>query len=200
MDLQIQWGSCEAVPIFFDLVLGKIIGWSSWVDKELSDGEFVSCLEHVEILKSIAISRNLEGFRDAKGLRHLVHRWCSFLHTFFFSVGELTITLEDVVNNFLLPMFGDENPFDISLFNEDLEVEYKLFSHFGERTASSDGKSAKMGKWVMTISQEKDKAVSQAGVLTLWLSKFLFSEFPGMGLSLFSFLLQSDWLGVPSIL
>ena len=170
------------------------------MDKELSDGEFVSCLERVEILKSIAISRNLEGFRDAKGLRHLVHRWCSFLHTFFFSVSELTITLEDVVNNFLLPMFGDENPFDISLFNEDLEVEYKLFSHFGERTASSDGKSAKMGKWVMTISQEKDKAVSQAGVLTLWLSKFLFNEFPGMGLSLFSFLLQSDWLGVPNIL
>ena len=103
-------------------------------------------------MKSVAISRNLEGFRDAKGLRHLMRHWRPFFYTFFFSVSELTITLEDVVNNFLLPMFGDENPFDISLFSEDLEVEYKLFSHFGERTASSDGKSAKMGKWVMTIS------------------------------------------------
>jgi len=102
------------------------------VDRELSDGEFVSCLERAGILKSVAISRNLEGFRDAKGLKHLVCRWCPFLHTFFFFVGELTITLEDVVNNFLLPVFSEENPFDVSLSNEDLEVEDKLFSHFGE--------------------------------------------------------------------
>ena len=98
------------VPIFFDFVSRKITGWSSWVDKELSNGEFVNCLECVGILKSIAISKNLEGFRDAKGLRHLVHRWCPSFYTFFFFVGELTITLEDVVNNFLLPVFGARIP------------------------------------------------------------------------------------------
>ena len=80
-------------------------------------------LERASILKAVAISKNLEGFRDAKGLRHLVHHWCPSLHTFFFSVGELTITLEDVVNNFLLPVFGDESPFDINLSEKDLEVE-----------------------------------------------------------------------------
>ena len=94
----------------------------------------------------MAISRNLKGFKDTKGLRHLVRHWCPSLHTFFFSIGELTITLEDMVNNFLLPVFGDKNPFDISLSNEDLEVEDKLFNHFGGRTASPDGKLAKMGK------------------------------------------------------
>ena len=151
------------------------------MDRELSDGEFVSCLKHARILKSVAISRNLEDFRDAKGLRHLVSHWCLSLHTFFFSVGELNITLEDVVNNLLLPVFGDENPFDISLFSEDLEVKDKLFSHFGGRTASSSGKPARMGKWVMNLSREKDKAVRRAGFLALWLSKFLFSEFPGYG-------------------
>ena len=109
------------------------------MDKELSDYEFVSCSEHVEILKSVAISRNLEGFWDAKGLRYLVRRWCPFLHTFFFFVGELTITLEDVVNNFLLLVFGDENPFDISLFSKDLEVEYKLFSPRGNRPKWASG-------------------------------------------------------------
>ena len=119
------------------------------------------------MLKSVAISRNLEGFRDTKGLRHLVRRWYHFLHTVFFFMGELTITLEDVVNNFLLPLFGDENSFDIRLFDEDLEIEDKLFSHFGGRTASSWGKSARIGKWVVTLSQEKDKAVRQAGFLTL---------------------------------
>ena len=145
------------------------------MDRELSNGEFVGCLEHVGILKAMAIFRNLESFRDAKDLRHLVHRWCPSFHTFFFSISELTITLEDVANNFLLLVFGDENPFDISLSKEDLEVEDKLFSHFGERIASPSGKPARMGKWVMNLSREKDKAVRRAGFLALWLSKFLFS-------------------------
>ena len=146
LDLQIRRGSREVVPIFFDFVSGKITGWSSWVDKELFDGEFVSCLERAGILKLVAISRNLKGFRDAKGLRHLVCYWCPSLHTFFFSVSELTITLEDVVNNFLLLVFGDENLFEISLSSEDLEIENKLFSHFGGRTTSLRGKLARMGK------------------------------------------------------
>ena len=130
------------------------------MDRELSDEEFVGHLNRARILKAVAISRNLEGFRDAKGLRHLVRCWCPSFHTFFFSVGELTITLEDVVNNFLLPVFGNENRFDISLSEEDLEVENKLFSHFGGRTASPGGKPARMGRWVMTLSREKDKEVN----------------------------------------
>ena len=108
---------------------------------------------------------------------------------FFFSVGELTITLEDVVNNFLLPVFGDENPFNISLSKEDLAVENKLFSHFGGRTASPGGKPARMGRWVMTLSREKDKEVRRAGFLAFSLSKFLFSEFPGYRIKSTFFLL-----------
>ena len=106
------------------------------MDRELFYGELVGCLKCAGILKAVAISRNLEGFRDAEGLRHLVRCWCPSLHTFFFSVGELIITLVDVVNNFLISVFGDKNPFDISLSNKDLKVEDKLFSHFSERTAS----------------------------------------------------------------
>ena len=71
----------------------------------------------------------------------------------------MTITLEDVVNNFLLPVFGDGNPFDISLSEEDLVVENKLFSHFGGHTASLGGKLARMRRWVITLSHEKDKEV-----------------------------------------
>ena len=121
------------------------------MDRELFDREFVGCLERVGILKTVAISRNLEGFRDTKGLRHLVRHWCPSLHTFFFFVGELTITLEDLVNNFLLPMFEEENPFNISLSDKDFEVEDKLFSHFGGRTTSPGGKPAKMDKWVINL-------------------------------------------------
>ena len=113
LDLQIRRGSREAVPIFFDFVPGKIAGWFSWVDNELFDAGFANYLERIGILKSMATSRNLGGSRDAKGLRHLVRHWSPSFHTFFFSVGKLTITLEDVVINFLLPVFNDENPFDI---------------------------------------------------------------------------------------
>ena len=45
LDLQIRRGSRKAVPIFFDFVPRKITDWPIWVDRELSDGEFVSCLE-----------------------------------------------------------------------------------------------------------------------------------------------------------
>ena len=56
-----------------------------------------------------------------------------------------------MVNNFLLPMFEEENPFNISLSDKDFEVEDKLFSHFGGRTASPGGKPAKMDKWVINL-------------------------------------------------
>ena len=151
------------------------------MDKELSDEELMGRLKCASILKAVVISRNLKGFRDAKGLKHLVCRWCPSLHTFFFSVGEFTITLEDVVNNFLLLVFGDESPFDISLSEEGLVVENKLFSHFGDSTASPGGKPTRMGRWVMTLSCEKNKEVRWAGFLAFWLSKFLFSKFPRYG-------------------
>ena len=83
-----------------------------------------------------------------------------------------------MVNNFLLLVLRDENPFDINLSKEDLKVKEKLFTHFGGHTASSAGKSARMGRWVMSLSCEKDKEVRRAGFLAFWLNKFLFSEFP----------------------
>ena len=59
------------------LVLCKVShmgSWSTQQDRELSDKEFVGCLDRAGILKAVAISRNLRGFRDAKGLKHLVRR------------------------------------------------------------------------------------------------------------------------------
>ena len=38
-----------------------------------------------------------------------------------------------------------------------------------------------MGKWVMNLLRGTDYAIRQAGFLALWLSKFLFSEFPRYG-------------------
>ena len=58
-------------------------------------------------------------------------------------------------------------------------VENKLFSHFVGCAASLSGKLARIGRWIMTLSREKDKEVRRAGFLAFWLSKFMFSEFPG---------------------
>ena len=67
--------------------------------------------------------------------------------------------------SFLLPVLGDENPFNIILSDEDLKVEEKLFTHFGGRAASLGGKPARMGRWVMSLLREKDKEVRWAGFL-----------------------------------
>ena len=41
------------------------------MDKELSNADFVGCSECVGVLKSVAMTKNLECFRDVKALRHL---------------------------------------------------------------------------------------------------------------------------------
>ena len=71
----------------------------------------------------------------------------------------------DHPDNFFLPLFGDENPFDISLSDKDLKVKDKLFSHFSGRTASPGGKLARMGRWVMNLLREKDMEARRAGFL-----------------------------------
>ena len=105
-----------------------------------------------------------------------------------------------MVNNFLFLVFGDEDPFDISLSEEDLKVENKLFSHFGGRTASPGGKPAKMGRWVMTLSREKDKEVRRAGSWHYGLASFYLASSLGMGSSPLSFRWQLSWPEAPSIL
>ena len=162
------------------------------MDKELSDADFVGCLERAGILKSVVMTKNLEGFCDVKGLRHLVRRWSPSFHTFFFSVGELIVTLEDVENTFLLPMFGNKSPFNIQLSVEDLVVEEKLFKHFSGRTTSLGGRLARMVRWFKVLSKE-EKSMRQVGFIVLWLSKFLFGEFPRYGIK-FAFFPLAIWI------
>ena len=62
------------------------------------------------VLKAIVSSYCLSNYRDLFNLRHLVHRWCAATHTFFLSYGEITVTLEDMANQLLLPILGDVDP------------------------------------------------------------------------------------------
>ena len=60
-------------------------------------------------------------------------------------------------------------------------VKEKLFKHFSRRTASPSGRSARMVRWFKVLSKE-EKLMRQVGFITLWLSKFLFGEFPRYGI------------------
>ena len=65
--------------------------------------------------------------KDLFNLRHLVRRWCTATHTFFFSCSEITVTLEDVANQLLLPVLGDVDlgSLELSPKEEAVQVELK---------------------------------------------------------------------------
>ena len=90
--------------------VGMALGWKEWVDKELSDTSFMGLLQQVGVLKAVVSSHYLSNYRDLFNLRHLVRQWCTTTHTFFFSCGEIIVTLEDVANQLLLPILGDVVP------------------------------------------------------------------------------------------
>ena len=125
-DLSIRQGVLLPVPLHFEFGSGTTSGWKEWVDSKLSDTGFMSLLQRAGVLKAIVSSRCLSNFRDLYNLRHLVRRWCTTTHTFFFSCGELTVTLEDVANQLLLPILGDADPATLELSLEEEAIEAEL--------------------------------------------------------------------------
>ena len=83
-------------------------------------------LQEAGVLKAIVSSRCLSNFQDLYNLRHLVRRWCTTTHTFFFSCSELTVTLEDVANQLLLPILGDADPAALELSPKEEAIKVEL--------------------------------------------------------------------------
>uniref|UniRef100_A0A2N9ENP2 Aminotransferase-like plant mobile domain-containing protein n=1 Tax=Fagus sylvatica TaxID=28930 RepID=A0A2N9ENP2_FAGSY len=102
-ELLIQKGDLQATPINFDFLCAASKDWSC------------------------------NMFRDTESLRELLRRWCSSTHTFFFSWGELTPTLEDVANHWMLPILGEHSLSNIKLsaaeedVTQDLLISYCVF-------------------------------------------------------------------------
>uniref|UniRef100_A0A2N9FCT9 Aminotransferase-like plant mobile domain-containing protein n=1 Tax=Fagus sylvatica TaxID=28930 RepID=A0A2N9FCT9_FAGSY len=134
-----EWNEMLAVPLVFDFQCLRAIEWADWIDSELADRGFCDRLEQAGVLRSILISRCSNMYRDTEALRQLVRRWCPSTHTFFFAHGELTVTLEDVENHWLLPILGDQDPADFVLSPEEAAfVAYWLSKCvFGEHPAYS---------------------------------------------------------------
>ena len=115
------------MPIHFEFGSGTTLDWKEWVDNKLSDTGFMGLLQQAGVLKAIISSCCLSNFRYLFNLCHLVRRWCTTTHTFFFSCGEVIVTLENVANQLVLPILGDIDlaTFELSLEEEAVEVELK---------------------------------------------------------------------------
>ena len=130
---------------------------------------FMGLLQRASFLKAIVSSRCLSNFRDLYNLRHLVRLWCTTTHTFFFSYGELTITLEDVANQLLLPILGDTDPATLELSPE----EEAILTELKRRMTGN----AKLSYWVSS-SSKFSVAARRAAFVAFWLCKFVFGSQP----------------------
>ena len=75
----------------------------------------MAALQQAGAFKAIVSSRCLSNYKDLFNLYHLVHWWCTATHTFFLSCDEITVTLEAMENQILLPILGDVDPGGLEL-------------------------------------------------------------------------------------
>uniref|UniRef100_A0A2N9ETF3 Aminotransferase-like plant mobile domain-containing protein n=1 Tax=Fagus sylvatica TaxID=28930 RepID=A0A2N9ETF3_FAGSY len=177
-DLQIQRNEMLAVPLVFDFQCSRAVEWADWIDLELADRGFCDRLEQAGVLRSILISRCSNMYCDTEALRQLVRRWCPSTHTFFFAHGEMTVTLEDVENYWLLPILGDQGPADLVLSPEELEIESALADYIGRKNIALGTQATRFKPWMEHFNRETDPLIRRAAFVAYWLSKCVFGEHP----------------------
>uniref|UniRef100_A0A2N9HIE7 Aminotransferase-like plant mobile domain-containing protein n=1 Tax=Fagus sylvatica TaxID=28930 RepID=A0A2N9HIE7_FAGSY len=121
-------GYMQPVPIDFEFPCSAAADWFHWVADEFMDAEFCALLERAGVWLR---QYSFRGVAICIGTPRRCGRFCGEMvcastHTFFFSWGELTITLEDVENHWLLPVLGDMDPFAVEMSEEETVVEQAL--------------------------------------------------------------------------
>ena len=157
------------MPIHFEFGSDTASGWREWVDSELSDTGFMGLLQRAGVLKAIVSCHCLSNFRDLYNLQHLVRRWCTTTHPFFFSCDKLTVTLKDVANQLLLPILGDADPTTLEFSPKEEAIEAKLRKRMAE--------NAKLSYWVSS-SSKFSVATRLTAFVAFWLCKFVFRSHP----------------------
>uniref|UniRef100_A0A2N9J0P8 Aminotransferase-like plant mobile domain-containing protein n=1 Tax=Fagus sylvatica TaxID=28930 RepID=A0A2N9J0P8_FAGSY len=161
-------GDLQATPINFDFLCAASKDWSHWVDREILDSDFWDNLVDAEVHWAILISRSCNMFRDTEALRELLRRWCPSTHTFFFSWGELTPTLEDVANHWMLPILGEYSFSNIKLSAAEEEIAAVLKKY----------SSTRLSGWPSTFINYKKAPIRRAAFILYWLCKCTFGNFP----------------------
>uniref|UniRef100_A0A2N9F5W0 Aminotransferase-like plant mobile domain-containing protein n=1 Tax=Fagus sylvatica TaxID=28930 RepID=A0A2N9F5W0_FAGSY len=146
-------------------------GWVPNLD-EISElliqkGDLQDSLRDAGVHWSILISRSCNMFRDTEPLREVLRRWCPSTHIFFFSWGELTPTLEDVANHWMLPILGEHSLSNIKLSAEEEETVAAL-----KRQSST-----KLSGWPSFFIYHKEASVRRAAFVLYWLCKCTFGNF-----------------------
>uniref|UniRef100_A0A2N9EJ89 Aminotransferase-like plant mobile domain-containing protein n=1 Tax=Fagus sylvatica TaxID=28930 RepID=A0A2N9EJ89_FAGSY len=100
--------------------------------------------------------------------------WCPSTHTFFFAHGEMTVTLEDVENHWLLPILGDQGPADLILSPEELEIESALADYIGRKNIALGTQAARFKAWMEHFNRETKPSIRRAAFVAYWLSKCVF--------------------------
>ncbi len=72
-----------------------------------------------------------------------MRRWCPSTHTFFFAHGEMTVTLEDIENHWLLPILRDQDPVELELSPEELKIEAALANYIGRKNIALGTQAAR---------------------------------------------------------
>ena len=167
-NLLIQKGDVQPVPINFEFPCVASKDWSYWVDLEILDSGFWDNLRKVGIHWSIIISRSCNMFRESELLREVLRRWYPSTHTFFFAWGELTVTLEDIANHWMLPILGEYSFSNIELSVAEEEVAAALRRH----------SSTKLSSWPTLFVHCEDIPIRRTAFILYWLCKCLFGNFP----------------------
>uniref|UniRef100_A0A2N9G9C9 Aminotransferase-like plant mobile domain-containing protein n=1 Tax=Fagus sylvatica TaxID=28930 RepID=A0A2N9G9C9_FAGSY len=156
----------------------RAAGWAAWIDSKLANREFCDRLEQAGVLRSILILKSSNMFRDTKALRQLVRRWCPSTHTFFFAHSELTVTLEDIENHWLLPILGDQDPVELELSPEELRIEVALVDYIGRKNIALGTQAVRFTPWMDHFNRVEDASIRRVAFVAYWLSKCAFGEHP----------------------
>ena len=73
-------------------------------------------LQRVKLVNTILMFSSLEISKDSESLLSLLYRWNPTSHTFFTGCQEISPSLEDVYKILRLPLFGDSEVINISLY------------------------------------------------------------------------------------
>jgi hypothetical protein len=100
-------------------------------------------------------------------------------HThFFFAHGELTVTLEDIENHWLLPILGDQDPVEVELSPEESRIEAALADYIGRKNISLGTQAARFIPWMDHFNRREDASIRRAAFVAYWLCKCVFGKHP----------------------
>jgi hypothetical protein len=167
-ELLILKGNIQPVPINFDFLCAASKDWSHWVDLEILNLDFWDNLRDAGVHWSILISRSCNMFRDTEPLCEVLRRWCPSTHTFFFSWGELTPTLEDIANHWMPPVLGEH-----SFSNIELSAEEEVIA-----AALRKQSSTRLSGWPSHFTHHKEAPIHRAAFVLYWLCKCIFGNSP----------------------